>query len=151
MKIRPSPKSWLEYHPSFSSIQRQRSAASWKVLIVLVLMLLSALPAAADGVLAWLDGRTVVRRDADTGAKLSSIMVGNALAVGCDGKTIAVLKDGGLLVRYNARSGSRLGSTMVGSDARNVQVSSGVILVMSDGWVKRYKADTGAMIGSSFR
>ena len=68
----------------------------------------------------------IYRIDAASGAYKGSIQVNNAISVGCDGKTIAVLLGNGSVNRYDAQNGAYRGSIQGGKDAESVQVSGGV-------------------------
>ncbi|MCX6972486.1 MAG: hypothetical protein NTV93_20375, partial [Verrucomicrobia bacterium] len=92
---------------------------------------------------------TVTRSDAKTGSYQGSISVSNAIAVGCDGTTIAVLSANGNVTRYDARTGSYQGSISAGAKATSVQVTGGVIIVQKDRTLTRYDAKTGSYLGSS--
>jgi hypothetical protein len=120
-------------------------------IVFLGIFLLPQEKLAAGGVAATLvNSHTVRRTDAQTGRFLGSITVNNALAVACDGETIAVLRDGNLISRYDAPSGRFLGSTQAGApDATNIQMSSGVIIVQTGNLLKRYDARTGRFLGST--
>ena len=91
----------------------------------------------------------IYRIDAASGAYKGSIQVSNAISVGCDGKTIAVLLGSGLVNRYDAQNGAYRGSIQAGKDAESVQVSGGVIAVRTKSQLKRYKADSGSYIGTT--
>ena len=73
----------------------------------------------------------------------------NAIDVGCDGETIAVLLTNGTVCRYNAQTGAYQGSIAIGGTCKSVQVSGGVIAVTTQRSVNRYNAKTGAYMGSS--
>ncbi len=106
--------------------------------------------AKADGITAVIKSpSTIYRLDATTGAYKGSIQVSNAVSVGCDGETIAVLLGNGSVNRYQASNGAYQGSIQVGKDAQSVQVSGGVIAVRTANQVKRYKADSGSYLGSN--
>ena len=92
---------------------------------------------------------TVIRSDAKTGSYQGSISVSNAIAVGCDGTTIAVLSANGNVTRYDARTGSYQGSISAGAKSTSVQVTGGVIIVQKDRTLTRYDAKTGSYLGSS--
>ena len=92
---------------------------------------------------------TVTRSDAKTGSYQGSISVSNAIAVGCDGTTIAVLSANGNVTRYDARTGSCQGSISAGAKSTSVQVTGGVIIVQKDRTLTRYDAKTGSYLGSS--
>jgi len=92
---------------------------------------------------------TVTRSDAKTGSYQGSISVSNAIAVGCDGTTIAVLSANGNVTRYDARTGSYQGSISAGAKATSVQVTGGVIIVQKDRTLTRYNAKTGSYLGST--
>ena len=92
---------------------------------------------------------TVTRSDAKTGSYQGSISVSNAIAVGCDGTTIAVLSANGNVTRYDAHTGSYQGSISAGAKATSVQVTGGVIIVQKDRTLTRYDAKTGSYLGSS--
>jgi hypothetical protein len=91
----------------------------------------------------------IYRIDAASGAYKGSIQVNNAISVGCDGKTIAVLLGSGSVSRYDAQNGAYRGSIQVGKDAQSVQVSDGVIAVRTNNQLKRYKADSGSYVGTT--
>lgn len=91
----------------------------------------------------------IYRIDAANGAYKGSIQVNNAISVGCDGKTIAVLLGNGSVNRYDAQNGAYRGSIQAGKDAESVQVSGGVIAVRTKSQLKRYKADSGSYIGTT--
>lgn len=91
----------------------------------------------------------IYRLDAITGAYQGSIQVGNAVSVGCDGATIAVLLKNGYVYRYNAQNGAYLGSFQVGDSPQSVQVSGGVIAVRTAKQLRRYKASNGAYLGTN--
>ncbi len=106
--------------------------------------------AQADGITAVMKSpSTIYRLDATTGAYKGSIQVTDAVSVGCDGETIAVLLANGSVYRYNAQSGAYQGSIQVGDDPQSVQVSGGVIAVRTASQIKRYKASNGAYLGSN--
>lgn len=106
--------------------------------------------AQADGITAALKNpSTVYRLDATTGAYKGSISVNNAISVGCDGETIAVLLANGSVYRYDANSGSYKGSFQVSGDPQSVQVSGGVIAVGTANQIMRYKASNGSYLGSN--
>ncbi|MFZ4775989.1 MAG: hypothetical protein ACOYM3_11525 [Terrimicrobiaceae bacterium] len=92
---------------------------------------------------------TVIRSDAKTGSYQGSISVSNAIAVGCDGTTIAVLSANYNVTRYDARTGSYQGSKSAGAKATSVQVTGGVIIVQKDRTLTRYDAKTVTYLGSS--
>ncbi len=106
--------------------------------------------AKADGITAVIKSPSLIYRlDATTGAYKGSIQVTDAVSVGCDGETIAVLLANGSVYRYNAQSGAYQGSIQVGDDPQSVQVSGGVIAVRTASQIKRYKASNGAYLGSN--
>jgi len=114
------------------------------------LLFLLCSTAFADGVTASLkNSSTVIRADATTGSRLGSISVDNAISVGCDGTTIAVLCANGNVRRYDARSGSYQGAISTGQKATGVQVSGGVIVVQCGQSLRRYDAKSGGYLGSS--
>ena len=92
---------------------------------------------------------TSTRSYANTGSYQGSISVSNAIAVGCDGTTIAVLSVNGNVTRYDARTGSYQGSISAGAKATSVQVTGGAIIVQKDRTLTRYNAKTGSYLGSS--
>jgi hypothetical protein len=75
--------------------------------------------------------------------------VSNAISVGCDGETIAVLLANGTVNRYNAQTGSFQGSISVSGKPTAVQVSGGVIAVTTERSLNRYNAKSGSYMGSS--
>jgi len=91
----------------------------------------------------------VYRLDSATGNFRGSIQVSNAISVGCDGETIAVLLGNGFVNRYDAKSGAYRGSIQVGDKPTSVHVSGGVISVRTSSYLKRYKATNGAYLGST--
>jgi len=106
--------------------------------------------AQADGITAVIKSpSTIYRLDATTGTFKGSIQVNNAVSVGCDGTTIAVLLANDFVNRYNAETGAFQGSFQVGDNPQSVQVSGGVIAVRTAKHMKRYKATTGAFLGSN--
>ena len=119
---------------------------------LLAALFCSAMPLHADGILATLKNpSTVERRDAANGSYKGSISVNNAIDVGCDGETIAVLLANGSVNRYNAQNGSYQGSISVSGKPSAVQVTSGVIAVTTERSVNRYNAKNGSYMGSSSR
>jgi len=101
-------------------------------------------------VLASLKGpSSVIRTNAKTGSFLGSISVNSAIAVGCDGTTIAVLSSSGSVNRYDAQTGSFQGTITVGGKAVGVQVTGGVIVVQMERSLNRYNAKTGSFLGST--
>ena len=92
---------------------------------------------------------TVIRSDAKTGSYQGSISVSNAIAVGCDGTTIAVLSANGNVTRYDAHTGSYQGSISAGAKSTSVQVTGGVITVQKDRTLTRYDAKSGSYLGAS--
>ncbi|MEI8388209.1 MAG: PQQ-binding-like beta-propeller repeat protein, partial [Verrucomicrobiota bacterium] len=109
-----------------------------------------AFAADPSGVTASLkNSSTVIRSDARTGSYQGSISVSNAISVGCDGTTIAVLSANGNVSRYDASTGSYQGSISAGAKSTSVQISGGVIIVQKDRTLTRYDAKTGSYLGSS--
>jgi len=116
----------------------------------LAVFLLCGSAAFADGIVASLkDPSTVTRTDATTGSYKGTISVSNAIAVGCDGTTIAVLSANGNVTRYDAKTGSYQGSISAGAKSTDVQVTGGVIIVQKDRTLTRYDAKSGSYLGSS--
>jgi len=108
-----------------------------------VFLLLPITLSAADVVAALKNPSTVIRSDAATGRYLGTISVSKAIAVGCDGETIAVLLANGNINRYDAQTGSYQGCIAVGAKATGVQVSNGVIIAQKDHTIIRYDGKTG--------
>ena len=118
----------------------------------LAALILTTMPLHADGILATLkNSSTIERRDAANGAYKGSISVSNAIDVGCDGETIAVLLGNGTVQRYNAQNASFQGSIAISGKPSAVQVSGGVIVVTTERSVNRYNARNGSYMGSSSR
>ena len=92
---------------------------------------------------------TVVRSNAKTGSFLGSIPVRNAISVGSDRTTIAVLSSNGSVSRYNAQTGAFIGTFSVGGKDNSIQVTSGTIIVQTDNTLNRYNAKSSSFIGSS--
>lgn len=127
-----------------------RTAGSLMKHLLVAVLILSAMPLHADGIIAVLkSSSSVERRDAKTGSFKGSISVSNAIDVGCDGDTIAVLLSNGTVNRYNAASGSFQGAISVSGKPSAVQVSGGVIAVTAGRSLNRYNAKTGSYMGSS--
>jgi hypothetical protein len=106
--------------------------------------------AQADGITAVMKSPSMIYRlDATTGAFKGSIQVSNAVSVGCDGTTIAVLLASNFVNRYSAETGAFQGAFQVSDNPQSVQVSGGVIAVRTANYIKRYKATTGAFLGSN--
>jgi len=92
---------------------------------------------------------TVYVTEAKTGAFKRAIQVNHAVAVGCDGTTVAVLLANGTLNRYEGLIGRFLGASQIGPKATAVQVSGGVVAVTLDHKIQRYDAKTGRFLGSN--
>lgn len=106
--------------------------------------------AQADGITAVMKSPSMIYRlDATTGAFKGSIQVSNAVSVGCDGTTIAVLLASNFVNRYSAETGAFQGAFQVSDNPQSVQVSGGVIAVRTANHIKRYKASSGAFLGSN--
>jgi hypothetical protein len=104
----------------------------------------------ASDVLAVLKNpNTVNVTDAKTGTFKCSIQVNHAVAVGCDGTTVAVLLSNGSLNRYDGQNGGFLGASQTGPKATAVQVSGGIVAVTLDHKIQRYDAKSGRFLGSN--
>jgi WD40 repeat protein len=115
-----------------------------------ILLLMSFSSAHASDVLAVLKNPTTVYvTDAKTGTFKCSIPVSHAVAVGCDGTTVAVLLSNGSLNRYDGQTGRFLGASQTGPKATAVQVSGGVVAVTLDHKIQRYDAKSGRFLGSN--
>jgi hypothetical protein len=136
---------------SFAPIRKIRGHLSaFRSPLSALLFLLLCSPAFADGVVASLKSPSIVTRaDATTGRRLGSISVDNAISVGCDGTTIAVLCANGNVRRYDARSGSYQGAISMGQKATGVQVTGGIIVVQCDQSLRRYDAKSGSYLGAT--
>lgn len=124
-------------------------SASRVSLLAFAFLFLCGSTAFADGIVAALkNSSTVTRYDASSGIYLGAFSVDNAIAVGCDGTTIAVLCNNGNVRQYDAQSGSYQGSISTGQVATGVQVSGGIITVQCGTSLRRYDAKTGSYLGS---
>lgn len=104
----------------------------------------------ADGITAVMKSPSMIYRlDATTGAYKGSIQVNNAVSVGCDGETIAVLLASNFVNRYDAETGAFQGAFQVSDNPQSVQVSGGVIAVRTANYIKRYDATSGSFLGSN--
>jgi len=106
-----------------------------------IILLMSFSSARASDVLAVLKNpNTVYVTDAKTGAFKCSVPVNHAVAVACDGTTVAVLLSNGSLNRYDSQTGPK---------ATAVQVSGGVVAVTFDHKIQRYDAKSGRFLGAN--
>jgi len=113
-------------------------------LCILLTGLATSFAADSDGVIATLKNPvSVIRSNAKTGSFLGSISVSDAISVGSDGITIAVLSGNGNVARYDARTGSFQGSISAGAKSTSQFPATGKTFLEIQSFIEDFSAKSG--------